>query len=104
MSDMSSESKRTIQDLAMIAEKNKIRQHQSLKKKRETASDVLLRAQNIKHGEKCKRCSVNCAVKHAESEDFWAVIEGTEPKYTLETCPRQGKLEKDKIKMKKRKR
>jgi hypothetical protein len=45
---------------------------------------------------------LNCEVKHLESVDFWAVIEGRKPQHTLENCPKQGKLEKAKLEKKKR--
>ena len=103
MVDISIETAHTIQGLAIEGNRSKVDKHTSLKRKRESEADILLRAQGIKHGEKCKRCSLNCDVKHRESVTFWAVLEGTPPKYTLDTCPRQGHLEKLKVKTKKHK-
>jgi hypothetical protein len=102
MTDMSPEARKTIQDLMLIPQRAKIQQKLSLKKKRETTSDVLLKMQGIKHGEKCNRCELNCEIKHQESMTFWASVDGLTPIYNMENCPKQGKLEKKNLKMKKR--
>ena len=56
----------------------------SPKKKREAESLVLLNAQDIKFGEKCARCELNCCVKHLESVLFWARTEGLQPVYVID--------------------
>jgi hypothetical protein len=91
-----------IQDLMVNSQKHKISPIVSIKEKRKATSDILLKSQHIKHGKNCNRCNLNCEVKHLESIDFWAIKEGLEHKYTLETCPRQDKLDKVKLKRKRR--
>lgn len=104
MAEMSPEARKTIQDLMLIPQREKIQQKLSLKKKRESTAETLLKMQGIKHGEKCNRCEINCEIKHQESMTFWANVDGLTPIYNLGNCPKQGKLEKKNIKMNKRKR
>lgn len=82
--EMGPEARNTLQHLMLLPQKNNVQQKLSLKKKRETESIMLLKAQGIKFGEKCSRCEVNCKVKHEESMVFWARLEGIEPEYCME--------------------
>lgn len=102
MVELSKESKKTINELMWMKDQRGLIRKISLKAKRKAESEILLKASKIPHGEKCSRCEVNCEIKHKESVDFWAKREGLEPVYNLETCPKQGELQRHRIKMKKR--
>ena len=96
------ETRKRIYGLMLEAKGSKLKKITSYKRKRHEVSKSVLRSLNIRHGELCGKCNVNCAVKHAEDSDFWAIKDGLEPTYTIETCPKQSDLQRAKIKMKKR--
>lgn len=104
MVEISDKSKDTLQELILIQKGKGSKQDiKSRKKIGERESRTLLTAQKIPHGTKCYECGLNCTIKHAESNDFWAIKEGIAPIYTRETCPKQGHLEKYGIDMKRKK-
>ncbi len=84
----SEETIKIIEDLTLEAHRRNIEKKQSLKKKREEVSKLLLKTSGIRFKEKCTRCNLNCEVKHGESTHFWAKTEGLKPVYNLKTCPR----------------
>lgn len=104
MAELSPESQATIRELMIEAQgkPKALEGVKSNKRKRRILDRALLKTLKVKHGEKCGECGVNCAVKHELDPDFWAIQEGKQPDYTLETCPKQGHLERYRIKMKKR--
>jgi len=96
------DSTKAVQDMMLLPYAKKIEKKISITKKRETTSKTLLTAQGIRHGEKCCRCGLNCEVKRKESVEYDRIF-NEDPIYKLETCPKQGKLEKLRIKKKGRK-
>jgi hypothetical protein len=94
------DSTKAVQDMMLLPYAKKIEKKISITKKRETTSKTLLTAQGIRHGEKCCRCGLNCEVKRKESVEYDKIFGNEKAIYKLETCPKQGKLEKLKIKKK----
>jgi hypothetical protein len=100
---MNPESKSTVQDMIIEPNRKRIEKATSLKKRREALSNTLLKAQGIRHGDKCYRCGLNCEVKRQEHVDFSKIFKEP-PIYSLDNCPKQGKLSKLRIKKKNRER
>ncbi|NMC13582.1 MAG: hypothetical protein GYA34_11965 [Chloroflexi bacterium] len=81
------ETKKTIQDLILRVKHTSDKK--SARRKRYEASMVLLKTLEIKHKPECVKCMLNCEVKHKEDVEFWARIEGIEPVYNMENCPKE---------------
>ena len=105
MVEISDETRRTISELVTVSTESKHRDIKSHKRRRHAESKSVLGALKIKHGEVCHMCTLDCEVKRKEDPDFWANMTGDgndvpSPIYRLETCPKQGRLERARVKMK----
>ena len=102
MDELSDATRKEIYGLMLEAKGSKLKRLTSYKKRRHEESKSILKSLNVRHGALCDKCNVNCAVKHAEDSEFWAVKEGLKPLYTLDTCPKQSDLQRLKMKPHKR--
>jgi hypothetical protein len=88
MTELSEETKAGIRNLFLLPGKKKREKIKSGKQKRKKESEVILKAIKIGHRKECYGCLINCEVKHASDETFWAVKENIAPIYTLKDCPK----------------
>jgi hypothetical protein len=72
----------------------------SARAKRNRTKETLLKG--IPSGKKCSECNLDCTVNREADVEFWGHEKDGEAQYTRETCPKQGRLEKYKIKKKTR--
>ena len=89
---------RTIEELALAQRGRQTALMKSARRKRVAESQTLLKISSQKFGAKCAECNLDCEVKRKESIGFWANAENSKPVYTIETCPKQGHLERMRIK------